>query len=428
MPTNVNSSTQLSKKFDQTLFFIFCGFCLSVFVSQSLMDVFSTLLIGASVWAAIKLKQNLFSYLSRSEWIFIAIWILWLGVGLLFNGISVSETFVKLVEFKWLFTLTAAVFVFVRLQKTNSLGVWFKVFAGFFLFASSFAVLVYFLGFNPAHPGRVMDTFPDGTLRTGGFLAQPIVFGHLQTIFVLFFIGALLWLWNTFKAKWFWIVVVAMSLAALLLSFTRGAWIGLIAGLAILFWMKSKKLFVISSVLGALLIGSAYAFWGAFQSRIDYAFKGGDSERVYIWKANVEMFKEHPALGVGYGQNKNLMLEYYPKVNAPPGLLVSHAHNQYLEFLSGSGAIGLVFYLVFLFYPMLVAFKLLKNFIATDQFHSALLIGCIAALVSFIFGGLTEANFEHSKMKYAMIIIWGLILALRERQKTLSSIKSLFLN
>lgn len=401
------------------------GFFISTLVSQSIMDLFSSFVIGLVIFVSIKEKSNPFKALDKKFWIFFFAWFAWVGLGLAINEVELKTTLLKLLEFKWVLTLVCLAILLKRILDAGKNSIFeikdfekfLNIFTWAFALTSLFAVAVYFLGFNPAHPGKVLDSFPDGTLRTGGFLDQPIVFGHLQTIFLSLLTAMLVLNFSNLKNKLFLMSAVGIGFLALVLSFTRGAWIGYLAALGVIFWFKSKRAFLASGILGVLIVLLSYAVWPDFKTRIDYAFQGGDSERVYIWKANLLMFADHPIFGVGYGQNKNHMIEYYAKAGAPEGLLISHAHNQYLHFLAGTGFLGILFYLGFLYFWLSMAFKNANQLKQKSQYFFAIAVGLLASVISVVFGGLTEANFEHSKMVYAMVCVWSLLLFLNATSK-----------
>ena len=68
---------------------------------------------------------------------------------------------------------------------------------------------------------------------------------------------------------------------------------------------------------------------------VNYLHKDIDlSGRVYTWKAGIEVFKEHPILGIG-GQTANFMQNIYYGTN-------QHAHNLFLNILVKGGIISLL--------------------------------------------------------------------------------------
>ena len=111
---------------------------------------------------------------------------------------------------------------------------------------------------------------------------------------------------------------------------------------------------------------------------------------------------------MGYGENIAALPEYYKKLGAPADMLVSHAHNQYLHMLAGTGVIGLIIYLVIVLYFLILALRVWYRLSSRETYHQGLALGLVGAQVAFLVGGFTEANLEHSKMKHTVIFLWAL--------------------
>ncbi len=153
--------------------------------------------------------------------------------------------------------------------------------------------------------------------------------------------------------------------AALLASWSRGAWLGAAAAVAaMLFYLPRRRGAGLLLVLALLAAG-----WGALRSGLlpgsivgrltgfaDYVHfqdvRGVDItpanyavlERMAHWQAALSMADQHPWLGVGLG-NYEAAYPDYALLNWPYPL--GHAHNIYLNLLAETGILGLVAYLAF---------------------------------------------------------------------------------
>jgi O-antigen ligase len=384
-------------------------FAASVLVSQTAMDVFAGLLVLSMLWVGFRWREQKSSHTlfvrTGWDWMFV-IWFIWVFLGLALNGFEGEKWIITLLNFKWILVFYVVLAALVYVRPKEKIVIWVS---GFFAFCSLYAIAVWFFGEDPLRPGSALETLPDGTFRTGGFLAQPIVFAHVYQIPLCVLFG----LWLT-KFHWrekghVWVLSsVGLGFLAILLSFSRGAWIS--CGAAVLFMTALFSLRMAFLLLGALAAGffSLYTFWSHFHDRIQYALKGGDLERIWIWKANWQMFKDHPVWGLGYQENIEALHEYYKKVEAPQEFLIAHAHNQYLHMLAGTGAVGLGIYLLIIGYFFILAIRVWRSISSREVFAKGLSLGLIGAQVAFMVGGLTEANLEHSKTKYALLWVWAL--------------------
>lgn len=82
------------------------------------------------------------------------------------------------------------------------------------------------------------------------------------------------------------------------------------------------------------------------------------AERIAVWKASLEIIREHPFFGVGTGDVKDALLTRYKADDFPKGLrLKLNAHNQYLQTLIAIGVIGEIVLLYMLVFPAVLAFR-----------------------------------------------------------------------
>lgn len=161
-------------------------------------------------------------------------------------------------------------------------------------------------------------------------------------------------------------LILVILLAALLASWSRGAWLGFSASLVVMLIALPRRLvkgisYVI--VLAALFV----SMWlvgllpRSVVSRITtaatdlitvsdvrgiefYPWNYAVIERIAHWQAAVSMAQAQPFVGVGLG-NYAEAYEDYRLINWEEPL--GHAHNLYLNFLAETGVIGLVAYLAF---------------------------------------------------------------------------------
>ncbi|MBI4789921.1 MAG: O-antigen ligase family protein [Chloroflexi bacterium] len=156
--------------------------------------------------------------------------------------------------------------------------------------------------------------------------------------------------------------LVAM-LAALLMSWSRGAWLGVAAALVVVVVVQSRRAFVLSVIAAfvltfAILLSSINLIPGVIAERFsgigDYfgvfdvrGVKVDDAnfaivERMAHWQAAWEMWRDLPLLGVGFGNYVPAYPAYaLPRWSDPLG----HAHNYYLNIAAEAGLVGLLAYL-----------------------------------------------------------------------------------
>jgi len=77
--------------------------------------------------------------------------------------------------------------------------------------------------------------------------------------------------------------------------------------------------------------------------------------RLEYWKASLGIIKDNLLFGVGTGDVNNAFVEQYNKMNSPLSLRWRlKAHNQFLTFGVAFGIIGILWFIIVLFYPLFI--------------------------------------------------------------------------
>lgn len=81
----------------------------------------------------------------------------------------------------------------------------------------------------------------------------------------------------------------------------------------------------------------------------------GVQMRQKLWSSSYEVFKDHFLFGVGTGDFEDELMETYKKnKHRVQYRFQMNSHNQYLSFMVGSGIVGTLFFLLYMFYPVSV--------------------------------------------------------------------------
>jgi len=135
-----------------------------------------------------------------------------------------------------------------------------------------------------------------------------------------------------------------LILTALILSLSRGGWIGSLMGLTFMgIVLLTNRYFTRKKLIAALAGGFLSAAFIVLAStpvveRIRTLDQGTEvpnfKARVTVWGGVVEMIKDHPMLGTGPGTFSTVFTQYQP-----PGIPQRYfmAHNDYLHFISEAG-------------------------------------------------------------------------------------------
>lgn len=261
--------------------------------------------------------------------------------------------------------------------------------------------------------------FFSGEKRLGGLIQSAMPLAHIYGMIFCFFSTIFLFRWGSLRSTgrefWIWSVSLGVMALVLLLSLTRGVWFAVAIVLVAMAFLLSRRRGLM--MVGGLTVGvgALLLVWEKFRNRFFFVFKfqqTHDSERLVLWTTNYAIIKDHLWLGAGYGENTKLLPVYYEQLGYPADQFVSHAHNQFIHILAGTGLIGFLFYLAMHFYFLRLAWVLFRDG-QGRHLTSQVALGSFAALLALQIGGMTEANFEHSKVRLFVFLIWGLILYLR---------------
>jgi len=142
-------------------------------------------------------------------------------------------------------------------------------------------------------------------------------------------------------ATWFVLISWILGAAGLLLSLSRGGWLGLIAALAVFVVLSGKKMYLYASLVGIVAVASVIIVVPNLRYRVLLPFYGEKSSvaRLSLWQTGSKMIQDSPVIGKGLlGFTAN-----WEKYNDDPGLQSYPApHNIFLNFWVDTGLLGLV--------------------------------------------------------------------------------------
>lgn len=208
-------------------------------------------------------------------------------------------------------------------------------------------------------------------------------------------------------ARWLapaWIV----SLAALALTYVRGAWVGLVAG-ALTVAMGFGRRGVLA-VLGMLLLaGALISALPAVRARVATIPDPSNAtarDRLVMMGVGLRVVGAHPLAGIGPGGVKRV----YPRMVPAEGLRrsTSHLHNTPLQIAVERGVLGLAGWLWLFVAFFRRARLILVRLPAEAAADRALVLGSMAAIVTFLVAGLFEHNFGDTEVLMVAVAFMAL--------------------
>lgn len=218
---------------------------------------------------------------------------------------------------------------------------------------------------------------------------------HTLSMFLGMLLPLALGLFLFYKKDKIWLISFLLILVADLLTFSRGAYLGALAGLLVfifIFWKKINKRNKIIIGVVAILFFAISAF-NPISQRFLSSFnlkEGSNLGRIKIWEKSVKVISQKPIFGTGIG---NFPLEINEDEHYRNPI---YAHNTYLDIAVEEGILaGIVW--------MLILLVTLKKFWLIFQ-KDSLYIGLIVSLVIFSVHSLVETGI-YSPMVLALFLI-----------------------
>jgi len=206
---------------------------------------------------------------------------------------------------------------------------------------------------------------------------------------------------------------VAMAIG-LVFTFTRGAWVGTgVALLAMSFLYNWRVgLWALAAVVAVVGV-AAFASPAVHERLITISQSTPDqsvAQRYDLWRANWEMFKDHPWFGIGYGYNYYFTPEYNLRIFGHPAF-VAQAHNNFLQVIAGCGIIGFFCWLYFCGYFIWLSARTFWQNRHKDSWLAGISLAVFGAQIFFHVGGLTQSTFFDAKPLYILLCEWAVLIA-----------------
>ncbi|MFA6525243.1 MAG: O-antigen ligase family protein [Patescibacteria group bacterium] len=231
----------------------------------------------------------------------------------------------------------------------------------------------------------VLDNGVASTLGHPSFLGGYLVMTIPLTVAIIFFATSKI-------KKWVAIILLMLQITVLYFTYTRGAWIALIAtaifaAIIILIKLKKKKilysLIAVMIIVGGFLVGT-----GLLQRVTDYQ-SGSGALRVLWAEQAYQAIKESPWLGYGLETQKDVLIRYYSPLQGVYGYyndFADRVHNEFLDSALTTGLIGLAAYLSILIYTFIRAIRFFLK--STNTNGPVIVFALSAGLFAYIIQGI----------------------------------------
>lgn len=265
-----------------------------------------------------------------------------------------------------------------------------------------YGILQYIFGWNVKQAWIDEQMFEDIKMRIYSTLENPNVLGEYILLTLPLAVG-LMWTKKGALAKFFYACICVVLFAALILTYSRGCWIGIMLAAGIFVTLVAGKLW------GLLLIALPIVPFVVPESIVNRFLSIGDmkdsstSYRVYIWLGTLLMLEDFWITGIGLGTEAFARIYPFYSYNA---ISAPHAHNLFLNLLAETGIGGIVVFVVLL----IVFFKRLAGIHALKGRGGAVSTMTVA-FASAIAGFLLQGLFDNCFYNYRVFMIFWMVAA-----------------
>jgi len=257
--------------------------------------------------------------------------------------------------------------------------------------------------------GTISDSLNDIEIRrVFGTVGFPNTFGlYISMILPLAFASII----SNYSFKNYWSTIsFGIGAIALLLTFSRGAWISsFLALLIVILIMKKARAIrnkiqpiIFGSMLLIVLVG--LILMKPIYHRITASPDGTSIDRVYLMKAAIEMIAFHPIIGVGL----NTFSEVLPKYDftGVSKYFQKPVHNYFLLIAAEVGITGLILFIIFIGITLSISFKTLKRL---DEEMLPVLIGCLSGVIACLVANIVDCTLRSYTTGQAFCVLLALI-------------------
>ncbi len=230
--------------------------------------------------------------------------------------------------------------------------------------------------------------------RITGFMGHWMTFSGQEMLVLMLLVA---WLVSGRRPLWAW-AGAASIVVALLLAFTRGVWLGCLAGTVYLLWQRRRR-WIVALPVAALVLYLVSPSWLQLRARSIFMLHNLEDNsvqaRLLMWKAGLAMVKDRPLVGVGPDGVKYEFEHYRPDAYKPPAWY-GHLHNNYLEIAAERGLPALAALVWLMAWALLDQHRLARRF--AGRAGAYLAHGAAGATLAIIVAGFFEYNFGDSEV------------------------------
>jgi O-antigen ligase len=265
----------------------------------------------------------------------------------------------------------------------------------FFALAASATALALYGIWQFLHGGNDLQSRIRGTLS------------HYMTFSGITLLAACLLLGQALEGAGRWRalgLLCALPFTAVLLTFTRGAYVGVVAALLVYAAVRRPRVLLwIAPALVVVYLLAPAGIRDRIRSTTDLS-DPTNRDRIAMARAGARMVRDSPVFGLG----PEMVQRYYPLYRDPdaPRWSVPHLHNNVIQFAAANGLFAAAAYLVLVGFAIARAAALVRRGDGPDR--APLWAGALLAASALAVAGLFEYNFGDTEVEMATLLVYAI--------------------
>ena len=246
---------------------------------------------------------------------------------------------------------------------------------------------------------------PDVKTRVFSVFGNPNILAEYLIMIIPISIS-LFWYSRKAHKKAIFLGTSLILILALVLTLSRGGWIGFAFGILIFIILIEKRL-LLSAI--PLALGGVYFLPQSILNRILSIGNLRDSSNAYrirMWDITLDIIRDNWLVGVGFGYIPfKYTFETYIRT-----MPVYHSHNTYLQVTSEMGILGLIVFLALIF--IIYKYSIKRLIKGEDRYIRTMAVGVLAGLAALLGHGLVESVLYLPRIIITFWTLVALLLAL----------------
>ena len=267
-----------------------------------------------------------------------------------------------------------------------------------------YGVMQYVFGWTTTNAWIDEEMFEEETMRVFSTLANPNVLG--EYLLLVLPVSIVFFLKDKARSlsKWVYMAVAGICFLCLILTQSRGCWLGFLVSAAIFITFSEGRLW---AIIPLVLCVMPFVLPQTIIERLLSIGDMGDSStsyRVFIWMGTMGILRHYLLGGIGMGEAA--FSEVYPlfSYNA---IIAPHSHNTFLQLLVEGGLPALFTFIAVL----VVTFKSAhKSYVRNDKksYDSLMILGLSSGIAGFLF----QSLFDYTFYNYRVMAVFFMVIAI----------------